>query len=516
MIESTKLFRLFKDRLLELQSIWQSLKPPLTNFHDLTIFSSFFSRISEILDLRNQYDELIKLNIKPKEEDFFNLLKNCKEVLNLEHNHAGFLLAKNGFGKAMEPLDSDIIHNLRGELFGADLSVNPFQTLRDMNKWQGLLGKDNIINSLANERNILLDGLITYVLRIKDEFESRSGQTLDTIAGMESIPQAHGFSKVVNSITWERQLAGKIKRILSLSNVWLEKLKKFVSLKESIDELLKDMNDFEVDQFETWRKEVLYTLSSPDSAAALQLAGKLMDFDLSDGLLKINYSEKLILLLREVRQLGELGFRRQIPQKILDTVEQGKKFYKEALTLKQIANFYNTMSTQIIQSQKPMVIEQAMRFEDIVKSCNGGRANTKNANVIQWESGAELEKYIKSVQEAADEIMKENRKLRKAHIAIAEVVNDLFEIDLLRERGVWKEKMEGIRRLVENAVGGREQKLCRIWRIHWDYQLYKALEVQYQLGLMNLNQNLSEISAEVVMTGKNIVFRPGLEELKQK
>ena len=33
----------------------------------------------------------------------------------------------------------------------------------------------------------------------------------------------------------------------------------------------------------------------------------------------------------------------------------------------------------------------------------------------------------------------------------------------------------------------------RSWRAHWDRQLYKALEHQYQVGLEALNEHLPEI-----------------------
>ncbi len=66
-----------------------------------------------------------------------------------------------------------------------------------------------------------------------------------------------------------------------------------------------------------------------------------MEIDLNDGFLRVNYSEKLVNLMKEVRQLCELGYRKQIPKQILDITEVGKKYYKEAVTLKQVANFYN-------------------------------------------------------------------------------------------------------------------------------------------------------------------------------
>ena len=35
------------------------------------------------------------------------------------------------------------------------------------------------------------------------------------------------------------------------------------------------------------------------------------------------------------------------------------------------------------------------------------------------------------------------------------------------------------------------------WLAHWDRQLYKVLEYQYQLGLDTLNENMPEIKVEL-------------------
>ena len=37
----------------------------------------------------------------------------------------------------------------------------------------------------------------------------------------------------------------------------------------------------------------------------------------------------------------------------------------------------------------------------------------------------------------------------------------------------------------------------RPWKLHWDHQLYKSLEHQYQLGLEALNEHLPEIKVEL-------------------
>lgn len=46
----------------------------------------------------------------------------------------------------------------------------------------------------------------------------------------------------------------------------------------------------------------------------------------------------------------------------------------------------------------------------------------------------------------------------------------------------------------------------KTWKMHWDRQLYKALEHQYQMGLEALNENLPEIKVELVFRYSKIRF----------
>ncbi|CAM9168259.1 unnamed protein product, partial [Laminaria digitata] len=52
------------------------------------------------------------------------------------------------------------------------------------------------------------------------------------------------------------------------------------------------------------------------------------------------------------------------------------------------------------------------------------------------------------------------------------------------------------------------------WIRYWDHQMYKALEAGYQMGLESLNENLSEMRAELVFTQRVLQFKPPLEELR--
>jgi hypothetical protein len=63
------------------------------------------------------------------------------------------------------------------------------------------------------------------------------------------------------------------------------------------------------------------------------MTGQLMEFDYeAGGLLKVNYSEKLVTLVKDSRAIGELGF--PLDNRIVGIVDKAKMFYKEGVALK--------------------------------------------------------------------------------------------------------------------------------------------------------------------------------------
>lgn len=67
---------------------------------------------------------------------------------------------------------------------------------------------------------------------------------------------------------------------------------------------------------------------------SLETSGRLMEFDNSDGKLQVYYSDRLVSLLREVRQLSALGI--SVPSKISSTAKTAQKFYRHGVMLKQV------------------------------------------------------------------------------------------------------------------------------------------------------------------------------------
>lgn len=66
----------------------------------------------------------------------------------------------------------------------------------------------------------------------------------------------------------------------------------------------------------------------------LETSGKLMELQHKKGTLRVNYSDRLVRLLREVRQLTGLGY--PVPAKIQHCATTAHKFYKHAIILKQV------------------------------------------------------------------------------------------------------------------------------------------------------------------------------------
>ncbi len=59
-----------------------------------------------------------------------------------------------------------------------------------------------------------------------------------------------------------------------------------------------------------------------------------MELGKEDGKLNVHFDERLVTLIREVRQLNGMAF--VIPAKIQHTANTGQKFYKHAVVLKQV------------------------------------------------------------------------------------------------------------------------------------------------------------------------------------
>ena len=168
----------------------------------------------------------------------------------------------------------------------------------------------------------------------------------------------------------------------------------------------------------------------------------------------------------------------------------------------------------MIECQKPMMLDKAQDFEYIIRNPKGKKSD--DGKSVTWQDPIEIEKYIKQVQTKATELISENRRLRKVHINIIDMIVELMNIDLLKNKNTWKENLQKIRKMIETTIQSKTPEMCKLWVTHLNYQLYKSLEHQYQMGLESLNESLPEIQCDLVFRNKNLELRPTFEDLKQK
>ncbi|KAG5269301.1 hypothetical protein AALO_G00200500 [Alosa alosa] len=415
------------------------------------------------------------------------------------------------FERAITPAEHEIASKLKACL--GDVQDSPQQLLQAFQKHKELIKRPAISKELQSERETLLAKLLDYVKGLRTDFESRChgapGEKSGPLAG-RNLPE------VVNNIVWVRQLVLKVEDCIKISEALLSDLSGYRSFVRFSDDLQEQLRTYEQDQFEDWSRDILSSLSDPKSGISLQASNRVMELDHLDGKLKIQYSDRLVTLLREVRQLSALGF--PIPAKILQAANTADKFYRQAIILKQVAHFYNTIDQQMIPSQKPMMLSYALAFEQVIKQ--NPRSNSRESAgklQITWDNPKELEVYIGKLQSAAERLSTENRRLRKWHTDFTEKVVTLMNVDLLRLQQRWKDGLQELRTgfATLESQGFRSGDM-KAWRQHWNHQLYKALEHQYQVGLEALNKNLPEICIDLTFKQGRLQFRPPFEEVRAK
>ncbi|XP_039269307.2 cytoplasmic dynein 2 heavy chain 1-like [Styela clava] len=487
---------------------WQSGKLRLPYVENVV------ARLISISEIRTVNEQLMQL-LSPMERERLSvsdqLEDSFKDVSSLYYNaytEPAYKAAIANYHRDMRPAEDAVANKLRLRLKNTTGQVH--QLLREFQQFRELIKRPNISQALTAERETLLGQLMDYIKTLKSDFKSKSKNSSD-------LPKGKNLPEVVNSIVWIQQQESKVKELMKASSELLGSLPGFEKLKQACEKLQEDMDAYKQDRYQGWCEEMLFSLNDPNDPVSIRSSSRVMELDHRDGKLHVHYSERLVGLLREVRQLAAFGFR--VPGKIQTAVSYAQRFYKHAVILKQVAHFYNTIDQQMIPSQRPMMLDSALNFERIIKKPKAASKTTQEGKLhITWDKPEELEEYIKKLQSAAQKLTMENRQYRRQHSIICDKVVALMTIDLLQNQPKWKESLSEMRR----SIGDIQQKnninpsSMKPWKAHWNRQLYKALEHQYQMGLEALNQNLPEFKVDLVFRQEMLQFKPPFEEIRSR
>ncbi|XJO78526.1 hypothetical protein BDV3_002952 [Batrachochytrium dendrobatidis] len=469
-------------------------------------------RISKIISLRVSHDIMMDLVQSEESKDIQvdNIFKPFSR-LNIFQCSKGVELAWSAataqYNHAIKPTETQCAQRL-ASIFDK-LQTQPGQLMREFKKYRDLVSRETIFRHLVAEREMLLGQLSTSLKSIQNEFKSRSHHS--------NTPKGRNFPNLITDIVWARQAITKVQETNQIVTSLIGAKSSYQLLSS---ELYDELRKYEREQFEVWSLQTMNDLKDKDSALSPSQFGRLMELDYSSGKLVVNYGDHLVTLFREIRLLIAMGF--PVSAQIQQSADSAQKLYRHGVVLKQVAYFYNTIEQQMLPSQQSMLLQAAVAFERLVKnpSVSGGadeESNSIGSRMLNWENPQELESYIFKLKAAAEHLSSENRRLRKYHVVISDHIISLMSIDLVKNQAFWKETLNEIRSIILHIQdGGIAPELTITWRNHWDYQLYKALEYQYQVGLENLNENLPEMKVDLVFKQQKLQFRPTFEEIRAK
>uniref|UniRef100_A0A287A3H7 Dynein cytoplasmic 2 heavy chain 1 n=1 Tax=Sus scrofa TaxID=9823 RepID=A0A287A3H7_PIG len=416
-------------------------------------------RLEEVLAVRTIHEKLIYFSPASDEKitclaRVFEPFTGLNPVQYNPYTEPLWKAAVSQYEKIIAPAEQKIAGKLKNYI--SEIQDSPQQLLQAFLKYKELVKRPTISKELMLERETLLARLMDSVKDFRLDFENRCRGIPGDASGPLS---GKNLSEVVNNIVWVRQLELKVDDTIKIAEALLSDLSGFRSFHRSAEDLLDQFKLYEQEQFDDWSRDIQSGLSDSKSGLCIEASSRIMELDPNDGSLKVHYSDRLVILLREVRQLSALGF--VIPAKIQQVANIAQKFCKQAIILKQVAHFYNSIDQQMIQSQRPMMLQSALAFEQIIKNSKAGSGGKSQ---ITWDNPKELEGYIQKLQNAAERLATENRKLRKWHTTFCEKVVGLMNIDLLRQQQRWKDGLQELR----TGLASVEAQCPLTWQSKWE------------------------------------------------
>ncbi|KAF5224389.1 Cytoplasmic dynein 2 heavy chain (DYNC2H1) [Trypanosoma cruzi] len=461
----------------------------------LRVVASLRDLVGEIVELLNTSGELHFL----RKETLWEAMESIDIFQTTAAVEKQWDAALSAFYRRLEPVEHRCAAALR-DFFGERGNLAPQTILNEVVKFRQLIRRPVVAKELVSERDALLAKLNERLQGIRLEFEHRAESTEDDLflEDEDRRCQTGRFMPgVVNNMIWLRQLRGRVEEMIKMCKSLLLDLQNAREFVLAADTLLEEIGDYELELYKHWAMDV----EDNSHALILDANAPLMDID-ANGRVEVNYPERLVQLIREVRIFRGLGLR--ITGEIQRMVDQGICFYRNGVSLKQIASTYNSMTKDIIPCTRAMLLEPALFFENII-TASGDRKLT-------WRNVEDAERFIGKLRTASQSLTDANRRLHRLHKEIEAIVVELFSVDLLRSRERWMGKVHTIREKMEMSGF----KNMETWKLFWDVQLYKAMEYQYQLGLESLHEVVAEMKADIVYDQETglAALRPSLEVIR--
>ncbi|XP_067623203.1 cytoplasmic dynein 2 heavy chain 1-like [Eurosta solidaginis] len=450
----------------------------------------FKDRLTEIKNIRNLYKQIVTLLGDEETKQMLYESSPFKEINIFDTTSLGqskWNKALQYFEQVLQPIDERIAAALKAELHN-HLS-NPRQVILIFSKYETLIQRPAVLELLTIEREQFLQSL---QILLQDLRKAMSDTNME--------PDSGHLSVICNECRWLKVVQYQIKEI--------EKVSHLISGRDGYDKIIKAVQEIKEEtesllrtNFEIWCGQCSTSVKSGD--LKLREDQPVVKFE-KEGrqLMRVTFNPKLVTFCQDVREFENLGY--NVPSELRSSAMHASKFMSYARRLQQISTFHNTIGDRMIPCQRPIMLKNAVELSKLVQS-----------ETVAWNDEESVQRYVNMLQAAVSKLSADNTLLVGYHEQAKRTIIKLMNTDLFTQTQVWKDEMRHLRDLV--ATMERQGYInLDAFKLHWDHQLYKVLEYQYIIGLVDMNNKLPDIHIDIIFRQRQLCYRPPEEEIRDK
>ncbi|CAD7084661.1 unnamed protein product [Hermetia illucens] len=448
----------------------------------------FKERLSEIKGIKNLYKQIITLLDDHEIRNMLSWNSPFKSINVFDTTAVGqkkWNKALQQFEQLLQPIDERIALGIKYELHHH--LNNPRQVIFIFSKYDTLIQRPMILELLTTEREQFLQSLQLLLQDLKKAMNDTNVE-----------PHVGHLSTLCNECRWLKVVQHQLDEIEKVRHL-IDGREGYEKVNETLQEMKEEVETLLKTNFEIWSEKCSSEIKSGE--LRLREDQPVVQFE-KEGkqLMRVTFNPKLVTFCQDVREFENLGYR--VPIELRSAATHATKFMGYARRLQQIATFHNTIGDRMIPCQRPIMLKSAIELSKLVQS-----------ESVAWNDEESVKNYVSKLQAAVNQLSNDNNMLAGYHEQAKRTVVKLMNTDLMSQGQVWKDEMRHLREIVA-TIQSKGFNNLDAFKLHWDHQLYKVLEYQYILGLIDMNNKLPDINIDIVFRQQQLQFRPTEEEIR--
>ncbi|XP_023163173.2 cytoplasmic dynein 2 heavy chain 1 [Drosophila hydei] len=449
----------------------------------------FKERLGEIRNIKQLYKQIATLLNDAELQEMFQEQAAFGDLNIFDTSPSGqakWHKALQHFEQVLQPIDERMAAALKSQLHH-HLS-NPRQVIFIFSKYEMLIQRPAVLELLSIEREQFLQSLHLLLQDLRKAM---------TDTNME--PDTGHLSVICNECRWLKVVQYQIQEIEKVSHL-ISGREGFDKVNKAVQEIKEETESLLRTNFEIWSGQCSTAVKSGE--LRLRDDQAVVKFE-KEGrqLMRVTFNPKLVTFCQDVREFENLGY--TVPLELRAAATHAAKYMCYARRLQQIATFHNTIGDRMIPCQRPIMLKNALELQRLVQS-----------ETVAWQDELSVQRYVNTLQEAVSKLSADNTLLVGYHEQAKRTVIKLMGTDLLTQNQVWKDELRHLRELVATLERQGYTNLDA-FKLHWDHQLYKVLEYQYILGLLDMNNKLPDIHIKLVLRQRELCYSPPAEEIRE-